>query len=65
MLEYMACGKAVVSTWKAAEGLNLENGKEILLCKHADSEFINLLLKLVEDSNLRKRIGLNARKKWN
>jgi len=63
ILEYMACGKAVVSTAKGAEGLNLQNGRDILMAKYPDSEFISLVLKLIEDSNLRKNIGINARKK--
>lgn len=63
ILEYMACGKAVVSTIKGAEGLNLQNRREILISKYPDSEFINLVLKLIEDSDLRKNIGINARKK--
>jgi len=63
ILEYMACGKAVVSTMKGAEGLNLQNKKEILISKHPDSEFINLMFKLIEQADLRKKIGIKARKK--
>lgn len=63
ILEYMACGKAVVSTVKGAEGLNLQNGKDILMTKYPDSKFIDLVLKLIEDSDLRKNIGASARKK--
>lgn len=63
LLEYMACGKPVVSTLKGAEGLNLQNGRDILMTKNPDSKFIDLVLKLIEDSDLRKKIGINARKK--
>jgi len=63
MLEYMACGKAVVSTWKGAEGLDLQNGKEVLLCERPDSQFIDLVFKLVEERDLMNTIGTNARKK--
>jgi glycosyltransferase involved in cell wall biosynthesis len=63
MIEYMACGKAVVSTMKSAEGLGLQNGHDVLMSKYPDSEFINSILKLIEDNNLRKKIGINARKK--
>jgi glycosyltransferase involved in cell wall biosynthesis len=62
ILEYMACGKAVVSTIKGAEGLNLQNGRDILMTKNPDSEFIDLVFKLIEDSDLRRNIGTNARK---
>jgi glycosyltransferase involved in cell wall biosynthesis len=63
MLEYMACGKAVVSTWKGAEGLNVQNGKEALLCERPDSQFVELVFKLVEERDLMNTIGMNARKK--
>jgi glycosyltransferase involved in cell wall biosynthesis len=62
MLEYMACGKAVVSTWKAVEGLNLEDGKDVLLSKYPDSRFVDLVFKLIEDRDLMNKIGANARK---
>jgi glycosyltransferase involved in cell wall biosynthesis len=63
MLEYMACGKAIVSTIKAAEGLNLKNGRDILMTKYPDSQFVDLILKLIEDDDIRKKIGTNAREK--
>jgi glycosyltransferase involved in cell wall biosynthesis len=63
MLEYMACGKAIVSTIKAAEGLNLKNGTDILMAEHPDSQFIDLVLKLIEDDDLRVEIGRNALEK--
>ena len=63
MLEYMACGKAIVSTVKAAEGLDLENEEDVLMCKYPDSEFVNLVGRAIRDSNLRQRIGASARKK--
>jgi glycosyltransferase involved in cell wall biosynthesis len=63
ILEYMASEKAVVSTIKGAEGLTLKNGSEILMTKYPDSEFVNLVLKLIEDSDLRKKIGVNAKKR--
>ena len=62
ILEYMASGKPVVSTLKGAEGLNLQNGKDILMTKNPDSKFIDLVFKLIEDSDLRRNIGTNARK---
>jgi glycosyltransferase involved in cell wall biosynthesis len=63
ILEYMACGKAIVSTTKGAEGLNLQNGRDILVTEHPGSEFIDLILKLIKDDALRKEIGTNARKR--
>ena len=63
ILEYMASGKAIVSTLKGAEGLNLKNGQDILMTKHPDSKFVDSVLKLIEDSNLRRNMGINAKKK--
>jgi len=63
MLEYLASGKAIVSTYKAAEGLDLENGKDLLMSKYPDAEFIQLVLSCIKDENLRKSLAVNARKK--
>ena len=63
ILEYMASGLPVISTFKGAEGLTLENGLEILMTEHPDSEFIKLLLGIIKNAELRKNIGFNARKK--
>lgn len=63
MLEYLASGKAIVSTYKAAEGLDLENGKDLLMSEYPDSEFIQLVLRCIKDENLRKSLAINARKK--
>lgn len=63
MLEYMACGKAIVSTIKAAEGLDLKNGTDILMTEYPDSQFVDLIIKVIEDDYLRRKIGTNAREK--
>ena len=63
MLEYMASGKAIVSTFKAAEGLGLENGKDVLMTENTNSEFLGLIFRLIENVKLRKKIGMAARKK--
>jgi glycosyltransferase involved in cell wall biosynthesis len=62
ILEYMACGKAVVSTRKGAEGLNVRDGRDILLTEHPDSKFTYLVLKLIENVELRKKLGINAQR---
>jgi len=63
ILEYMACGKPVVSTREGVEGLNVQNEGDILISKHPDTEFIDLVFKLIENGDLRKTIGINARKR--
>jgi glycosyltransferase involved in cell wall biosynthesis len=63
IVEYMACGKPVVSTMKGAEGLSVQNGEDILITENPDSKFVDLVLKLIDDSDLKKSMGSNARKK--
>ncbi len=63
ILEYMASGKPIVSTNKGAEGLEVENGLDILMSKNPDSEFIHLIMELIDKPELRKSIGSKARQK--
>jgi glycosyltransferase involved in cell wall biosynthesis len=63
ILEYMALGKAVVSTMKGAEGLSVEDGVDIFLTKYPDSEFADKVCKLVGDPDLRREMGIKAREK--
>ena len=59
----MAAGKAVVSTMKGAEGLDLQNGKDILVTEYPDSKFVDLVTKLIEDVSMRESISVNAQNK--
>lgn len=63
IVEYMASGKAIVSTLKGAEGLNLENGTDAFLTQNPGPEFVNLVLELIHDIKLRRNMGINAQKK--
>jgi len=63
IVEYMASGKAVVSTFKGAEGLNLQNGTDILMTESPDSKFVDLVLEMITNKSLRREIGINAKKK--
>jgi len=60
ILEYMAIGKPVISTRLGAEGIVIENGKNIILADDMN-EFASQVIKLILDANLRKQIGNNAR----
>ncbi len=60
ILEYMATGKPVVSTTKGAEGLDVENGKNILLEDEIE-KFADLINGLLENISLRRKMGLEAR----
>jgi glycosyltransferase involved in cell wall biosynthesis len=61
ILSYMACGKVVVSTPKGAEGLEVENYKDIIIAKL--EEFSDIITCLLKNSAIRNKIGHNARRK--
>lgn len=60
ILEYMAMGKAVVSTRIGAEGINARDGVEITIADDPD-EFASAVVGLVKDSARARRIGASAR----
>jgi glycosyltransferase involved in cell wall biosynthesis len=62
ILEAAAMGKAVVSTTMGAEGLDFENGREILLADDPE-EFARAVTGLLQDPERRRRVGLAARRK--
>lgn len=61
ILESMALGVPVVSTTKGAEGLDITDGRDILL---ADSPraFADQVLRLLQDAPLRARVSAEARR---
>lgn len=61
ILEPMAMGKAVVSTSIGARGLNVTPGENIIIADDPE-EFARRVIELLNDEQLRKRIGANARK---
>jgi len=61
ILEYMAMGKPVVSTTIGAEGLEIDDGKNILIADDW-SEFADKIIELLNDDHLAKKIGTNGRK---
>lgn len=60
IMEALAAGKAVVSTYKGAEGLGLEEGDGILLAPNA-SEMAPLVLRVLSDGCLRRDLESRAR----
>lgn len=60
LLEYFAAGKAVVSTTKGAEGIEVEHNENILI---ADNwiDFADRIIELLKNTQLRNYIGNNAR----
>jgi len=61
VLEAMAMGKAVVATPEAAEGINLEKGKDAIIADGAE-DFISAVLSLLDSPKQREELGQNARK---
>ena len=62
ILEYLASGKAVVSTAKGAEGINITNIKELMIVNQ-DSEFISSIDELLSNPKKILSIGKNGRLK--
>ena len=62
-LEAAACSRAIVSTKKGVEGQDFLNNKEIIVTERVDQNFVEGILELIEDRQLRERLGNNARRK--
>ena len=60
ILEALAMGKAIVSTTVGAEGLELRDGEEIFIADEPTA-FADAVIRLLTDSQLRRRIGENGR----
>jgi glycosyltransferase involved in cell wall biosynthesis len=61
VLEALAMGKAVVSTTLGAEGLSVAHGENILLADEP-ATFADSVVRLLEQPELRARLGRNGRK---
>jgi glycosyltransferase involved in cell wall biosynthesis len=60
ILEAMAMGKPVVSTPQGAEGLDVSDGRELLLADDP-AHFADQLVRVLEDQALARRLGQEAR----
>ena len=61
ILEAFAMGKAVVSTSKGAEGIEAEHGRHLLIADEPE-EFATAVHQLLNDPELRGRLGREARR---
>jgi glycosyltransferase involved in cell wall biosynthesis len=61
VIQAMACGKCVVATKEACEGLNVKDGENILIADTPE-EFVEKILMVFDNKNLRLKIEKNARK---
>jgi len=60
IVEAMAAGKAIITTAIGAEGINYDNGQDLLIAKDARS-FADAIVKLYNEKALRDSLGKNAR----
>ncbi|MCP4429231.1 MAG: glycosyltransferase [Chloroflexi bacterium] len=60
LIEAMAAGKAIVSTYVGAEGFPVQNGREIILAETAE-EMGTAVLRLLNNPQERQRLGQAAR----
>ena len=60
ILEAMAMGKAIVSTAIGAEGIDVENGKSILLAD-SPADFAAAVLRVLDDPALARSMGETGR----
>lgn len=63
LFEYMACGKAIITADTPASREFLQDGKSAVFCHKEDGkDLANKILFLKNNSQLRKNLGVNARK---
>jgi glycosyltransferase involved in cell wall biosynthesis len=63
IFQYLAAGTPLVATKKAVEGIQgLKNGESALLSEEVDQRFIDNILRVHDDSRLRRKLSDNARK---
>ena len=62
ILDYMGAGLPIVSTRKGIEGIEVEDGNQILITNGVDEGFLKAIIYLIESENDRKILGKNARR---
>ena len=60
ILEAMALGTPVVATPKGAEGLDVADGRHLLIA-HSPEEFADAIVRVLNSSALRRQLGVRAR----
>jgi glycosyltransferase involved in cell wall biosynthesis len=60
VLEALAAGKAIVATPRAAEGIGVRAGRELIVAENED-EFVASSARLLNDSRLRASLARSAR----
>jgi len=65
IFDYLVMGLPVLSTKKGAEGIELVNGRDIIIVDEVDKSFIEKLIILLDDNELRKKLSQNSLKASN
>lgn len=60
ILDYMSVGLPIVSTKKGIEGIEITEGKDAILCDDVDEKFVESLLCLLNNGEIRASIGVNS-----
>lgn len=61
LLEYLAAGKPIVSTYKATEGLPIVNKTHALLFEWVNEDFVNAIERSLSDCAFAEKLGSNAK----
>ena len=61
IIEGLALGKTIISTTVGAEGIEVENGKNILIA-NTPEQFLNAIEKVLQSNDFAKLLGENARR---
>ncbi len=62
ILEAWSMAKAVVATEMSCDGVEYDDGEDVIIADNA-SAFANAVIRLLKDSDLRRKLGENARKR--
>jgi len=61
ILDFMKLGVPVVATQAAMQGLECKDGRDAIVTRGVDEDFVKAVVDLANDSEERKRVGANAR----
>lgn len=61
ILDYMGAGLPIVTTKKGIEGIKAENMKQAVVVDNVDEQFIEAIIYLLNNEEVRKQLGTNAR----
>lgn len=60
MFDYMSVGLQIVSTEKGTEGIDLQDGKDVIISNAGTDQFVAAIRRLLKDEQLQKRLRRNG-----